>query len=848
MQKYILSSLLILLIGTLSVTAQWGRLSGTIKDKESGESIPFATVALMEAGGGTLMTGTVSDNSGKFVLENLAYGRYTVVVSFIGYETDSTTQVEINAQSRRVDLGTLGLGISRMALDEVEVRAMARTEVTKIDRKVYRAADFETARGGTAVDLLNKLPSVSVDPNGVVSVRGTSDFLVYLNGKATLMEPSMLLAQLSGDAIESIEVINVPTARYDAQGKGGIININTRTKGAEGLSVSLNALLGGAPWGDFTTPYDGYNQNDNRYGAGLNLFYVKERLSLYGGLYYNSRNVNGRRTGDARILQEDGSYYHMVASGERPEWYKNYSASAGFDYETKGGATLSGSYFYGNRTEGRSAFYVYHNFYGDEDKNPIPGVPVDDDWVYNPNTDNRYGISHVVSLDYSKNLNASSTLKVSALYEHSGLSRALDNENYDFDPVDETVGALEEHFRQADDTPLDGFRLSIDYEKELENGHLFSAGIQPQYLHQAGPFTYDTLNVESGTWGSYTELENAIDLTRGIYAGYVDYSGNFGDLDFMAGLRLEYTDQLLEMENPDYFNIFDREPESAYGVNKLDWFPTLHVNYGLSEKSGITLAASRRISRPPTKNMAPFLYRRHYEVYVVGDPALLPEYMNNLELSFDQDIQKQNFSLTGFYRGTNNAIFRVNTVYEEENVLIRSYTNSGNTTALGAELNTNLVLGKRTKIFLGGSLYNFRIDADIFGYQENNSSANWSLKGNMNLLITKTLKLTVDFDMKSATVTAQGRNELFYLANTALSYSPEKLAGWNFSLKVLDILSSNNTGLNTRVYNSDGVQIFYQETEYIRQGPIGEITVSYAFNSNGKSGKKARKTFGEEQF
>ena len=819
-----------------------------VVDKESRESIPFATIAVVDTDGDSPVTGTVSDNAGKFRLDELSWGRYQILISFIGYETDSTRFVEIGERARQVDLGTVELGISKVALQEVEIKAMAQTSSTKIDRKVYRAADFETAKGGTATDVLNKLPSVSVSPDGIVSVRGTSDFIVYLNGKATLMDPSMLLSQLSGDAIESIEVINVPTAKYDAQGKGGIININTRTKGQEGLSVSTNILVGGAPWGNFTTPYDEYNQNDNRYGGGLNLIYVKERLSLYGSLYYNHRNVNGRRTGDARLLQENGSYYHMVASGERPEWFENYSASAGFDFETEGGAQLSGSYYYGNRTEGRSAFYVYNNFYGDADKNPIDGVPVDDDWIYNPNTDNRYGISHVASFDYAKDLSESSTLKLSALYEHAGLSRNLDNQNYDFDPDTEVIGNLEEHFRQTDNTPLDGIRFSIDYEKELNNGHSFGMGFQPQYLHQAGPFTYDTLSVVSNSWGSYEALENAIDLTRGIYAGYIDYAGNAGDFSFMAGLRLEYTNQLLEIENPDYFTIFERDPESIYEVNQLDWFPTLHLNYEISEKNELTLAASRRISRPPTKNMAPFLYRRHYEVYVVGDPALMPEYMNNLQLSYDQDVGEQNFTLTGFYRRTNNAIFRVNTVYEEENVLIRSYTNSGNTTALGAELNANFVAGKRAKFFLGGSLYNFRIDADIFGYQENNSSTNWSLKGNMNLILTDALKLTVDFDMKSATVTAQGRNELFYMANTALNYTPAKLAGWDFSLKILDFLSSNNTALNTRAYDSSGVQIFYQETEYIRQGPIAELTVSYAFNSNGKSGKKAKSTFGEEQF
>jgi len=518
--KYFYLLFLLLSLESIHLSAQKGRIEGMVVDKESFESIPFASIAIIDANKGSALTGTVSDNTGKFAIEDLSWGRYQVLISFIGYETDSSRIIEISDQALLVDLGTVELGISKVALQEVEIRAMAQTATTKIDRKVYRAADFETAKGGTATDVLNKLPSVSVSPDGIVSVRGTSDFMVYLNGKATLMDPSMLLSQLSGDAIESIEVINVPTARYDAQGKGGIININTRTKGQEGFSASANILVGGAPWGNFTSPYDEYNQNDNRHGGGLNLMYVKERLSLYGSLYYNHRNVNGRRTGDARLLQEDGSYYHMVASGERPEWFENYSASTGFDFETKGGAQLSGSYYYGNRTEGRSAFYVYDNFYGDEDKTPIEGIPVDEGWIYNPNTDNRYGISHVASVDYTKNLSESSTLMLSALYEHAGLSRVLNNQNYDFDPDTETIGNLEEHFRQADNTPLDGIRFSIDYEKELDNGHSFGMGFQPQYLHQAGPFTYDTFNVVSDSWGSYEALENAIDLTRGIYAGY----------------------------------------------------------------------------------------------------------------------------------------------------------------------------------------------------------------------------------------------------------------------------------------------------------------------------------------
>jgi iron complex outermembrane receptor protein len=826
---------------------QKGLISGEIIDEEINEYIPYANVSLINSDFSRTITGGISDEKGQFELTKIPFGNYNLVVSFIGYDSDTISLPQVDASNSAQKL-TISLVPSTINLSEVEIRGEAASVVTKLDRRTYNASEFETAKGGTAVDLLNKLPSVSVGPDGAVSVRGTTDFMVYLNGKPTQLESSVLLAQLSADAIENIEVITVPTARYDAQGKGGIINVVTKRTGVEGLSITGNALAGGAPWGNMKDALSGYDMKDLRYGGGLNLVYVKNGTTLYGGLYYNKKNVNGDRVGDARLLQNNGSYYHMVASGERPEWYRNFTANVGADFTLSDRAILSAAYYYGDRKEGRSAFYVYNNFYGNIEKNPLPGIPVDNSWIYNPNTDNRYGIFHSGNIDYKISFENHANLSASFLYEHSSLSRALDNRDFAYDKPSESVGELQEHFRQSDDTPLDGYRFSLDYDKTLVNGHVLTVGVQPQIFTQSGAFEYDTLDVERDEWGSYTELENAIDLYRGVYSGYADYSGKSDKFEFSLGLRLEYTDQTIEMENPDYFNIFDRPAASTYTVNQLDWFPSIHLNWTLEEDDHLIAAGSRRINRPPTKNMAPFLYRRHYEVYVVGDPALKPEYVSNLELTYDKLIGNQNIALTGFYRGVENAIFRVNTVYEEENVLIRSYTNSGNTQSLGAELNSDVGIGSKITMFVGGSLYNYRVAGDIFGYQENNQSTNWSLKGNFNWKASEAFKFTADFDFKSATVTAQGENELFYLANAVVTYAPPQLSNWSFALRGIDLLASNTEALNTRAFDSEGTQIFYQEVQYNRYGPILEFGVNYAFNSKGKSKKKSKTTFGDEQF
>ena len=170
MKQYILAVILIIIVGILKVDAQKGIISGVVMDMESGENIPFATVALYEEGNNAPLKGEVSDHGGNFSFEGLAFGRYRLVTSFIGYETDSSGIVEVSIMNPRIDLNSVELGISRIALEEAEVRAMAKTVNTRIDRKVYRVADFETAKGGTATDVLNKLPSVTVDPEGTVSV------------------------------------------------------------------------------------------------------------------------------------------------------------------------------------------------------------------------------------------------------------------------------------------------------------------------------------------------------------------------------------------------------------------------------------------------------------------------------------------------------------------------------------------------------------------------------------------------------------------------------------------------------------------------------------------------------
>jgi outer membrane receptor protein involved in Fe transport len=846
--SYFTLFLTLILFLTNGLYGQQYELSARLVDSETSNPVPFATVALYEVNNQTPLQGTTTDLEGNFSISIETQSELYIVISFIGFNTKELPLSPLGNQNR-YDLGIIQLEPLSINLQEVEVSAMARTASKRLDRTSYMAKDFETARGGTAADLLSRLPALSVSPDGEVSVRGTTDFVVYLNGRPTQIDPDMLLSQIPANSIEGVDVITVPSAAYDAQGKGGIINITTRKEAQSGLSLSLNGMLGGSPWGNTTDPIAGDALNDKRYGAGFNLIYARNGWLLFGGFNYDYRNLHGQRGGTARLLDEvSGAYKIMDAEGLKPEWHENYSANLGMEKQLTRKSHLAASYYFGSKLEGRKANYLYDIFMTDDLDNSQNSNIWNRSFTFNPNTGIRKGAFNTLSLDYTYKPNQSSRWLFAALYEYTLLSHDIDNPNQAYDQGSSSLLNMVAHYKQNDETPLNGYRLSIDYAKDFANGLTFSTGIQPQYLYIAGNFKYDTLNVATNQWGGYTSLENASELRRGIYAAYVDLAGGWEQLQYKMGLRVEHTDQHLKIDNPDYFNLFERPVQDDYVVQQTDLFPSLHAAYAFANSDVLSLAASRRISRAPVKNMFPFLYRRHLEVYVVGDPALKPEYIQTYELSYKKNVGNQQFNLTGFYRGVTNAVFRVNTVFSDEQVLISSFTNAGETVATGAELSTNLEWGNRAKFFISSSLYHFRVQAAIFGYSEDNRSTNWNLKGSGNYNISKAFRLSADFEVRSAEVTAQGSNALRYMANAALSYSPPKQQAWTFNLRALNIFDSNLRGVSTRAFNKEGVQIFYQDTDYYYFGPIAELSISYNLNFNGKQKPKDKTGFGKDEF
>ena len=859
-----ISTSLILLMMTTFIYA--GSIKGHVISSRGGKDIAYASIAIMKSGEQDAFAGAISDDNGNFIVKNIPNGSYSAIVSFIGYEAKEVKDINVTASNNRVELGNIILSPNSVQLEDVEVSATQQTSVQKIDRQTFLANDFATAKGGTAVDILGKLPSVTVDGEGEVAVRGTGNFVVYINGKPTSSNASLILNQIPSDNIQSIDIITVPTSKYEAQGKGGIINISTKRSNIEGFSLVANGMLGGTPWTNKKDVYNHQKLDNNRYNSGLNFVYNKNKLSLTGGISMQSRHNKGKGIIDPYIYQMPGavtnsyggSYYVFDGMGSRPKWYSNFAVDAGLNYELSEKSDLAFSYQYANRKSGRTANYKYDAYFTD---NPY-GTPIASTLIeiYNPNDIHRDGWFSNMALDYNLKLNETSKITASVIYEGSELIQTIENYEFAYNTeryyLDDTP---EFHSFQSDKTPLDAYRVALDFAKTFSNDNQLETGIQAQLVDLNGIFRYDTI-VGNAYYGDVDNYDNNIDLNRDIYAAYIDFSGSKDKLSYILGLRMEYLNQTMNVTSTSYFPYVYKYfsevgngrdfSQKDFSQNKLDLFPSLHLSYKVNKTNNLSFGASRRINRPPAKDMAPFLYRRHQEIYEMGDPLLEPEYILNTEVNYTKNFGKHNVTLTGFYRGVDNAIYRVNRVaYDMGNpggVLLRSYTNAGNQRATGAELGFNLDLFEQVKCFIGGALYDFRVIADdeLLGKSRNSQSTNWNLKSNVVWDISKPLKFTVDYAIKSGSVTPQGEKLKFQALNAVLNYSPEQFKGWNFSAKMLDILGTNQAGGYTAAYEGNQI-LLRRDYVYDYEGQIIELTVSYSFNHKKQ---KAKTLIGEDYF
>ena len=834
---YVFQFLLFFWFCSWSLNAQI--LEGRIMDQHGDAPIEYASITLHSARDSSFIDGVVSEGTGVFQFNKVPKDSVFIKAQFIGYQQYISKSIFVK---RTMNIGDIYLSVSAIALDQVEVTGKEMTAVYKLDKQVFDAKQFQNVQGGSASDILGNLPSVSLNSFGEIIVRGTSGFMVMINGRPLQTDPMTILSQLPANAIQDIEIITTPSAKYDPDGNAGIINIKTKRNTTDGVFLLANALVGLPSIED----YDNTN-NAPRYGADITLNYKKRKWELASGLDYRRYDISGRREGYVNTYLSN-VLTEFPSDGERSFDEENYSARLSAVFTPNESHTFSAGFYVGKRTKERTADILYNNqqrtfipsnqFLGPEAYFDLyeqtgqvlgAGEVLNSLTYFNENLRVRRGDFVIGSLSYSIAFPNDANLSVSALYERTQLGGPTDNVNLDFP----NVSSIRQLQFNTNDNPLDGYRFQIDYERAL-GATKIETGYQFRYLKHPGDFDYFDRDLENDLWVVNPLFTNSIELRRSIHSLYGQATGKLDKLSYTGGLRLEYFDREVDIA----------QPANTFLLDQFNVFPSLNVSYDLENDWKVKGGYSRRIERTTTFKMTPFPEREHSETLEQGDAELLPEYIDLVEVGVAKNWGDNTVFGTLFYRHVNNLINRVNTVFNDT-ILNRIYTNVGNANIIGFELGTTLYPTKWSRIYFGGNVYNYNIQGQLFGDAIDTSKPIFSINSTINFQFSPSFNGQLALNYLSERITAQGRDSRFY--NPSLSIRKQFLdnkltVGLQWRNIDLGLFDSNEQRITTVRDN------FFTTTNYVYEVDIVQLTVSYQINQLNKRAKLLDSEFGKKEF
>ncbi|MBR4837063.1 MAG: TonB-dependent receptor [Bacteroidales bacterium] len=634
---------ILLSFNTLAISAKNINITGKVIDNDSGEALEFATVSLFNLPDSTLVTGVITDSNGAFTLQ-VSEGKYFISVQFVGYKTKT---ININAKNNDVNLGKIYLQEDSKLLQEVEVIGEKSTMTMSLDKRVFNVGKDIASTAGNAIEVLENIPSVTVDVEGNVSLRGDDGVQILVDGKASGLvglSTQDALRSLQADMIERIEVVTNPSARYDAEGTAGIINIVLKKEKRKGVNGSID-VLGGFPfeWGKAQPQPFPFQA-----GIGASINYRLRRFNLFASYNYNYRDdisdgytkteyFNGGIPYNPDIENHSDASQISEQTTERGRHSQGHNIRGGFDFYISDNDILSFSALYNNGTGHNTPTVTYIDDF------PFEGIKQfkkrSEDW-HNSRPTNEF------TLDYDKYFNTKDNyLKTSLRY--------FQNENREWSDI------YDRHYASQEDMDND---IVIDtsvirqYTDVIEKHRRFQGMVDFAYhigLHniEAGAKytnampSNDAIVMQSDTL--YTAYCHEFDYNQQVAALYASYGTEFGLFSFLAGARYEYT---YTMAN--YKNQIDGKHTQSYH----DIFPSGHINYKITEQNQLQVSYTRRIRRPGYWQMAPYRSFNDDRNFRVGNPALRPIYTDSYEFSFLKFWEGGNLNLTGYYRHRTDVI------------------------------------------------------------------------------------------------------------------------------------------------------------------------------------------------
>lgn len=748
-----------------------GSIKGKIIDNKAKDVIPFANVILYNADS-TFSTGSVSDMDGNFSFEKLKADQYTIEIYFIGYKSFKQEGLKISKQHPYLRLKSLKLIPTSITLDEAEVRASSATVEYKLDKKIINPENSISSAGGNASDILRNAPSVDVDIEGNVSLRGSQDFHVMINGKPTILKGSDALKQIAAENVKNIEIITNPSVKYAPDGTSGIININTKKNLLSGFSgkVSANARSTG-----------GYSSN-------INLGYKTGKFNYFLSAYHGSNKATRYEEGYT-LAPYHGDVRTTTIDGESKYKYLYSNLEGGVEFEPNKGNSFTLTLKTKDNSPNMDLYenntVVLNNQTRNYEKNNI-----------NDKTFRTYGGSlswyHLFKEKKDHNLQA-----VVFYQQFDGdiynTIHFLDDDSQSLFP-DQSVKEIEDNMHTE---------IKIDYTRPIGEHIKLETGLESKLSR-----TNSNYNSYVGTLNSaYT-----YDFEHNNYAAYASAANNNSIVDIKAGVRVEAIDR--------DFNVL--EIPGSYTYSNIDLYPSIHLSKRLPKEYQLQASYSKRINRLRPWQLNPYPVFSDEHRARTGNPELMPEYMDSYEAGVQKRFKRNSFSIDAFLNICDNAYSKE--FFYKEGVQYMRPVNIDKRHVYGLTFSANLEPFRWWSINASGAVYGVKNEGMIEGVYDSNTNTTWytRLSSNFKVHDNSFLELRTYYRGKSKDIQYLQKPTYFADISVKQFFLKKKLSA---TLSVRDLFGTYN---RTMYSYAAGLESKSIKTRAAREVRVG---ISYSFNN-----------------
>jgi outer membrane receptor protein involved in Fe transport len=762
-----------------------GLLSGVVFDSLSKQPIDYASVRLFSIKDSSVKAGVYTDAKGSIKLDEIPLGKYYIKISFSGYQTKTIQNINFTIDKPNRDLGNISLKKeATLELNEVKVEAKKEMLINSIDKKIYDVDSDISVKGGSANDVLNNVPSVEVDQDGRISLRGDANVTILIDGRPSSLSGGngkSLLDALPANSIERIEIVTNPSSKYDPDGTSGIINIVLKKNKLKGVNGNVAVSVG----------------SDHVYNGSAALSLRNAKMNLYGT--YSYRYYEGYRNYESHLVRELlDTTFTLDQNRSGNDLMINHTSKLGADFYLNDkntlGISLAGNF---GKRERTGDLYNYLL-----DENNIERRK----WLRSssdPSNNQNFDINLNYKFDFKED-KGNIIFDANQSFGNEDVGGNYNEEYFDLtDPLSQRLFNLEKNNVTT---------IQADLIRILPKSIKLEAGVKG-IIRDSGIDTYSE-TLDNGL-NQYLEdtLSNFIyKYTERIYSAYTNFGQSYKKIKYQLGARFESA-----LQNP---NLVSKNEN--YNNQYYNFFPSAFLTYTINKASEFSFSYSRRINRPNSDNLNPFTsYADPYNLRK-GNPALNPEYINSFNIGYSINTKQLNITASVFYRQTRSVITRIKNFYEDGRTAV-TYGNIDNSESVGPEL---VVIYKpftwmRNMFSANGNLIQYR--DNTVGYDWNNSGFFYTIKyaGTFDFW-KKTATLQINTQYNAPRITPQGKVQPRAAFDVSANKSLKE-GNWNVGFRISDLFNTQEFRLEVTQPGSYQTSRFKQNTRRVY------LNVSYKF-------------------